>query len=139
MKAKFEDFVPGRVLYHVYGIHRTETEVSEESIDKLIVLSHPFLVDFGYSKSWFVKHIRKYKSFDGIKEYVTESSLADMGVETSERSTVYNLNRVFTNFGGAIHFCAELKDNEFSDPKDAEYAKNNSPIDEKAFLKSFNF
>lgn len=32
MKAKITDMVPGRILYHVYGIDRTRTIVNENDI-----------------------------------------------------------------------------------------------------------
>ncbi|MGZ7154043.1 hypothetical protein ACXWOD_11165, partial [Streptococcus pyogenes] len=40
--TKLSDFVPGRIMYHVYGVSRTETEVSLDNVEKYIILSKPY-------------------------------------------------------------------------------------------------
>lgn len=133
MKAQLTDFVPGRVLYHVYGISRKNTTVDESNITKLIVTSKPYEVNLGGSlKYLFVKVINCYIDHEGKdRSYETEHSLNDMGVDTKTNRSVYNLNRVFTSKEGAMKFLAELRADEFSDPVDQEYAKRFTPEDQE--------
>lgn len=133
MKAQLTDFVPGRVLYHVYGINRKNTIVDESRINKLIVTSHPFEVELGGSQKYlFVKVINCYVGMDGEnRSYNTECSLNDMGVDTKTNRGVYNLNRAFTSKEAAMKFLAELRADEFSDPVDQAYAKGYTPADQE--------
>lgn len=129
MKAQLNDFVPGRILYHVYGINRKNTKVDESNIDKLIVLSHPFQVELGGSQTYlFAKMINCFINHNGKESsYTNERSLNDMGVDTKNGCSVYNLNRVFTSKESAMKFLAELRADEFSDPVDQAYAKRYTP------------
>lgn len=133
MKAQLTDFVPGRILYHVYGCNRTETKVDESEISKLIVVSHPYPVDLGGSqKCLFANVINCYIGYNGKeRSYTTERSLNDMGVDTKTNRGVYNLNRAFTSKESAMKFLAELKADEFSDPVDQAYAKGYTPEDQE--------
>lgn len=131
-KIKFEDFVPGRILYHVYGIDRKKTRVSESSVSKYIILSKPYVIKLGdgHIDSWFVKHETVY--FDGQKEhrYTTESSLADMGVAGPDgKYHPYNLNRIHASMDEALMFCSQLQMNEFTRDIDIAYAERITPQD----------
>lgn len=133
MKAQLTDFVPGRILYHVYGINRKNTVVDESEINKLIITSHPYEVELGGSQKYlFVKVINCYVNCDGEESsYRTEHSLNDMGVDTKTNRGVYNLNRAFTSKEAALKFLAELRADEFSDPVDQKYAKGYTPADQE--------
>lgn len=125
-KVKFEDFVPGRILYHVYGINRTKTEVSETEIDKRIILSKPFKVQLGSKDCWFVKYLCCYISDGENRSYETKGSLADMGVAgPGEDYTPYNLNRAHVSKADALMFCRQLQRNEFTRDIDIIYANRN--------------
>lgn len=133
MKAQLTDFVPGRVLYHVYGINRKNTVVAESEINKLIITSHPYEVELGGSQKYlFVKVINCYIDCEGKdRSYNTECSLNDMGVDTKTGRAIYNLNRAFTSKEDAMKFLAELREDEFSDPVDQAYAKGYTPADQE--------
>ncbi|QYN80552.1 hypothetical protein [Kosakonia phage Kc304] len=133
MKAQLSDFVPGRVLYHVYGVNRKNTVVDESEINKLIITSHPYEVELcGSQKYLFVKLINCYIDCSGKESsYKTESSLNDMGVDTGNKRSVYNLNRAYTSKEAAMKFLAELKADKFSDPVDQKYAEGFTPEDQE--------
>ena len=136
-KVKFEDFVPGRILYHVYGINRTKTEVSETEINKRIITSKPFKVSLGTRDAWFVKFIEHYIAGDEVRSYKTEGSLADMGVEgPGEDYTPYNLNRIHVSKEDALLFCRQLQRNEFTRDIDIAYANHTTPEDEETRLQN---
>lgn len=139
MKAQFTDFVPGRILYHVYGVNRTNTVVSEDEITKLIVIRKPHDVQLYLSRSVkFVDVITIYKGCEGEdRSYEDDKSLGDMGV-LPEGKSPHNLNRAFTTKESALAFLQELRDDKFSDPADQEYAKNNPVMSEDEWRRSLN-
>lgn len=129
-QVTISDFVPGRILYHVYGVRRRNTDVDETSIEKYIVLEKPKSKNIGLSgySPLFSKILVVYRSADGTeREYVTSTSLGDCGVLTSEGQSVHNLNRVFVSKADALRFCNELRSDIFSRKEDADYAKANPP------------
>ena len=137
-KVKFEDFVPGRILYHVYGINRTKTEVSETEINKRIITSKPFKVSLGTRDAWFVKYIENYISDGEIRSYASEGSLSDMGVEgPGEDYVPYNLNRIHVSKDDALLFCRQLQRNEFTRDIDIAYANLTTPQDDERRLREW--
>lgn len=120
MKAKITDIVPGRILYHVYGVDRTRTIINERDVNRVIITSKPFVEK--YTGSLFVKAIECYVDHNGNeRSYHSERSLSDMGIMQDGKSP-YNLNRAFTSKISAMQFQEELSLDTFSDPVDQAYA-----------------
>jgi hypothetical protein len=119
--TKLSDFVPGRIMYHVYGVNRTETEVSLTNVSKYIVLSKPYRS--GLSDILMVNVICEFTSIDGTKHsYRTDICPSDSAVFEDPKRKPHNLNRMFGDVESALEFMAELKANKFSSPEDQEYA-----------------
>ncbi|BBC78162.1 Hypothetical protein KNT65_gp114 [Escherichia phage EcS1] len=124
------EFYPGRIMYHVYGVNRTNTKVDESEISKYIILSKPYPVALGTHSStpytaMFVKIICVYMSDGEERSYETETSIADCGVfdGAHQHRSAHNLNRVMPSKEDAMMFLQELRDDKFSDPDDAAYAE----------------
>ncbi|AHY25075.1 hypothetical protein AVV36_gp113 [Pectobacterium bacteriophage PM2] len=126
MKAQITDIVPGRILYHVYGVSGLNTEIDERNVTKIIVTSKPYGVNIGLSSpALFFKNITVYENYSGeISEYETSNSVNDCGIVTNDERSIYNLNRLFTSKESAMNFMRELQTGKFSDPVDQEYANS---------------
>ncbi|QPI14023.1 hypothetical protein MYO4S_00272 [Serratia phage 4S] len=122
----------GKIVYHVYGIRRTETDIESAEITKMVVLSAPKMVLLGTGggmfEGWYSPFIDVLKCYGG-REYVSNCSLHDMGVDMEGRN-VYNLNRIFHSYEDAEKFIEELKADNFSNPVDQEYAERNPAFEE---------
>lgn len=125
--TKLSDFVPGRIMYHVYGISRTETEVSLTNVSKYIVLRKPYRS--GMSDILMVDVICEFTSIDGTKHsYRTDICPSDSAVFENAERKPHNLNRLFGDVESALEFMMELKADKFSSPEDQEYADKWTPI-----------
>lgn len=126
------DFVPGRILYHVYGIHRKQTRVEDDAVCKYIVLGKPYIKSLGTNYDAYFCKVRVVYLSDGVeRSYDTDISLGDCGVLTHVDRSVHNLNRVFVSKADAFEFCAELQADKFSRKEDADYAKIYTPERER--------
>lgn len=119
----------GKIVYTVYGINRTKTEVDEKNITKMIILSKPKMIQLGK-----IGGLEGYPSpfidvevmLDDGSSYKTDHSLHDAGImDLVPGSKVHNLNRWFSHKEDALQFMEELANDEFSDPDDADYAERN--------------
>ncbi|QQG32182.1 hypothetical protein CkP1_0111 [Citrobacter phage CkP1] len=125
--TKLSDFVPGRVMYHVYGVSRTETEVSLSNVSKYTVLSKPYRSP--NSDILLVVIKCEYTSVNGKtkRSFITHICPGDNAVFEDPERKPHNLNRLFDDVESALEFMAELKANKFSSPEDQEYADKWTP------------
>lgn len=119
--TKLSDFVPGRIMYHVYGVSRTETEVSLDNVEKYIILSKPYRSPT--SDILMVDIICEYQLEGETKRsYRTQICPGDNAVFENAERKPHNLNRLFGDVESALEFMAELKADKFSSTEDQEYA-----------------
>lgn len=125
--TKLSDFVPGRIMYHVYGVSRTETTVSLDEVSKYIVTSKPYPSE--HSGILMVDIICEYTDGDGkTRSYRTSICPGDNAVFEDPERKPHNLNRLFGDVESALEFMMELKADKFSSPEDQEYADKWTPI-----------
>lgn len=126
--TKLSDFVPGRIMYHVCGVSRTETEVSLDNVEKYIILSKPYRSPT--SDILMVDIICEYTSINGElkRSYRTQICPGDNAVFENAERKPHNLNRLFGDVESALEFMKELKADKFSSPEDQEYADHWTPI-----------
>ena len=119
--TKLSDFVPGRIMYHVYGVSRTETTVALEEVSKYIVTSKPYPSE--HSGILMVDIICEYTDGDGeTRSYRTSICPGDNAVFEDPKRKPHNLNRLFGDVESALEFMMELRADKFSSPEDQEYA-----------------
>lgn len=125
--TKLSDFVPGRIMYHVYGVSRTETKVALEEVSKYIITSKPYPSE--HSGILMVDIICEYTNGDGeTRSYRTNICPGDNAVFENAERKPHNLNRLFGDIESALEFMKELKADKFSSPEDQEYANEWTPI-----------
>lgn len=125
--TKLSDFVPGRIMYHVYGVSRTETKVALEEVSKYIITSKPYPSE--HSGILMVDIICEYTNGDGeTRSYRTNICPGDNAVFENAERKPHNLNRLFGDVESALEFMKELKEDKFSSPEDQEYANEWTPI-----------
>lgn len=123
--SKLEDFRIGRIMYHIYGINRTETKVAPEEITKYIVTSKPY--PSNVTGILNVDVICEYQSDGETRSFSTTICPSDSAIFQEKGRKAHNLNRLFNDKESAMKFLQELKDNKFSDPVDIEYSERMTP------------
>ena len=121
MKVTTSQIVPGKIVYHVYGISRKKAKNAFFG-GKKIITSLPYVCDrTGYKR---FDCIEIFENNNDSLEFNGHMYVNDCGMGNK----VYNLNRLFSTMDEALDFIEQCKTGVFKDPVDQDFYDNDFPF-----------
>ena len=120
MKVTTNQIVPGKIVYHVYGMSRQRTKNSLFG-GKKIITSEVYNHD-GVGKRFDCVEI--FENDNNPFEVKGHKYIDDCGMG----DRIYNLNRLFSTMDEALDFIEQCKAGVFKDPVDQDFYNNDDEL-----------